>query len=98
MTALTTMAGEDGGRARCGRAGRGVRVKPTKPRPVVWAQLRMALCLSPLHDVDVGKRLDVHRNTVANWRNGRTLPDLAVAVKLAAVLGLSLNLENGDEA
>ena len=40
---------------------------------------------------DVAEKIGVSENTLRSWENGKTLPSVAVARKLAELYGLSLD-------
>jgi DNA-binding XRE family transcriptional regulator len=44
----------------------------------------------PLRQVDLARRLDVRQSLISDLENGKTLPDLATAIALAAVLGVNV--------
>jgi len=61
-------------------------------------RLKEARLSAGLKQEDLAKRLGVSRQTISNWENGRSLPDVGSAVKMSNVYQVSLDELLRDES
>ncbi|MDO5601661.1 MAG: helix-turn-helix transcriptional regulator [Oscillospiraceae bacterium] len=62
-------------------------------------QLKNARAKAELTQEEVAEKLGVSRQTVSNWENGRSYPDIVSMITLSGVYGVSLDaLLKGDDA
>ena len=61
-------------------------------------KLKEARLSAGLKQEELAKRLGVSRQTISNWENGRSLPDVGSAVKMSNVYQISLDELLKDES
>lgn len=62
------------------------------------SNLRAYRAKADLSQVELAKRVGVNKDSVGNWEDGKYMPSLGIAVRVANTLGVSLDQLVGREA